>query len=143
PAILRQGVTGHSVATVPSQSASYLAQRIEEIDNPAIIMQRTPGQVSFLSPFQLAEAPLLGLVPRAIWPGKPAFLTGAQVTQEFYELAPGTSSADTMVGGLYWHGGWIPVVVGMFLFGCGVRLLDDVLDVRTAPHAVFLALLLF
>jgi hypothetical protein len=31
----------------------------------------------------------------------------------------------------------------MFLLGCGLRLLDDVLDVRANPHGVFLVLLLF
>jgi hypothetical protein len=31
----------------------------------------------------------------------------------------------------------------MFLLGCGIRLLDDALDVRADPHAMFLVLLLF
>jgi len=53
-----------------------------------------------------------------------------------------TSTADTEIGGLYLYGGWIPVIVGMFLLGCGVRLLDDVLDVRANPHAIFLVLLI-
>jgi hypothetical protein len=47
-----------------------------------------------------------------------------------------------MIGGLYWHGGWIPTIIGMFLLGCAFRLLDDVLDVRRNPHAIFLVLLL-
>jgi hypothetical protein len=143
PGILAETVTSRSPASVIPQSIDYLAQRIREIDNPAIIVQRTPGQVSSLSPLQLVEEPIAGLVPRAIWPSKPIFVTGTQVTVDFYELAPGTSSTDTLIGGLYWHGGWIPVVVAMLLFGCGIRLLDDVLDVRANPHALFLVLLLF
>ena len=35
------------------------------------------------------------------------------------------------------------MLAGMFLLGCGVRLLDDVLDVRVNAHAIFLVLLLF
>jgi hypothetical protein len=31
----------------------------------------------------------------------------------------------------------------MFLLGCGIRLLDDVLDVSGNPHSMFLFLLLF
>jgi threonine/homoserine/homoserine lactone efflux protein len=54
-----------------------------------------------------------------------------------------TSSAITPMGDLYRHEGWAPVVAGMFLLGCGVRFLDDVMDVRENPHAVFLVLLLF
>ena len=143
PAILNQTVTGNSAVTVVPDSVDYLAGRIREIDNPAIILQRTPGQIPLLSPVQLIEAPIAGMAPRAIWPSKPARMTGLQFSQEFFEVPPTTSSADTLIGGLYWYGGWAPVVVGMFVFGCAVRLLDDVLNVRRDPHAVFLVLLLF
>jgi len=54
-----------------------------------------------------------------------------------------TYSAITPVGDLWLHGGWIPVIVGMFLIGCGTRLLDDVMDVHANPHCIFLFLLLF
>jgi threonine/homoserine/homoserine lactone efflux protein len=52
----------------------------------------------------------------------------------------GTLSAVTPIGDLYRHGGWVPVIVEMFLLGCGVRLLNDV---RGNPHAILLVLLLF
>ena len=70
---------------------------------------------------------------------------GYEFSQTYYELPATvyTSSAITPVGDLYLHGGWIPVIVGMFLLGCGVRLLDDVMDVYGNPHSVFLFLLLF
>ena len=85
------------------------------------------------------------MVPRAVWPGKPILATGYQFSQQYYELSASvyTASAITPIGDLYRHGGWIPVIAGMFLLGCGVRLLDDVLDVRSNPHAIFLVLLLF
>jgi hypothetical protein len=143
PGILQQTVAGSSVPSVVPESLGYLAQRIREIDNPAIILQRTPGQIPFLSPLQLVEDPLVGMVPRALWPGKPVRAAGLRFSQEFYELPPTTTSADTMIGGLYWYGGWVPVVAGMFVLGCGVRVLDDVLDVRANPRAIFLVLLLF
>ena len=82
-------------------------------------------------------------VPRAIWYGKPILPSGYQFSHQYYGL-PSTvysSSAITPVGDLYRHAGWVPV--GMFLPGCGVRLLDDVLDVCGNPHAIFLVLLLF
>jgi hypothetical protein len=145
PGIFRQTLAGHSVATVVPNSAVYLLQRIREIDYPAIIMQRTPAQIPFSSPIQLVEAPLVDIVPRAIWPGKPILATGYQFSQQYYGLPAVvyTSTAITPIGDLYRHGGWIPVIAGMFLLGCGVRLLDDVLDVRANPHAIFLVLLLF
>ena len=49
----------------------------------------------------------------------------------------------TPVGDLYRHGGWVPVLAGMFLLGCGVRRIDDSLDVRKNPDAIFLVVLLF
>lgn len=145
PTILRQTLTGHSLITIVPGSTVYLLQRIREIDSPAIILQRTPGQIAFSSPVQLIEAPMADIVPRAIWPDKPILATGYQFSQQYYDLPPTlyTSSAITPVGDLYRHGGWMPVIAGMFAFGCGVKLLDDVLDVGTNPHAIFLILLLF
>ena len=145
PGILQQTLTGQNPITMLPSSVIYLTQRIREIDSPAIVMQRTPGQIAYSSPAQLIEAPLLDMVPRAVWPGKPILATGYQFSQQYYGLPASlyTASAITPVGDLYRHGGWIPVIAGMFLLGCGVRLLDDVLDVRSNPHAIFLVLLLF
>ena len=144
PGILQQTLTGQNPIKVLPNSVTFLTQRMREIDNPAIVMQRTPGQIAYSSPAQLIEAPLLDMVPRAVWPGKPILATGYQFSQQYYGLPASlyTASAITPVGDLYRHGGWIPVIAGMFLLGCGVRLLDDVLDVRSNPHAIFLVLLL-
>lgn len=145
PAIFRRTVLDQNPAHVLYSSTDYLLQRIREIDSPAIVMQRTPRQISFLSPASLIAAPAAALVPRALWPGKPILATGYKFTQTYYEMPPTlySSSAITPVADLFRHGGWIPVVAGMFVLGCGVRLIDDVLDVRANPHAVFLVLLLF
>jgi len=144
PEILRQTLTGHSPIDVVPDSVTYLMQRIREIDSPAIILQRTPEQVPFSSPAQLVEAPVADVVPRAVWPGKPTLNTGDQFSQQYYGLPAGlTSSAITPVGDFYRHGGWVVVIAGMFVLGCGIRLLDEVLDVRANPHAIFLVLLLF
>jgi hypothetical protein len=145
PSILGQTIGSGNAVGVLSSSGSFLLTRLREIDNPAIIMQRTPNEVKFLSPVQLVEAPIVILVPRAVWPGKPILDTGYNFTQTYYELPASsyTSSAITPAGDLYQHGGWVPVIVGMFLLGCGVRLLDDVMDLRGNPHSIFLFLLLF
>jgi hypothetical protein len=145
PGILAQTVRTGDVTGVFSASATFLLSRIREIDSPAIIMQRTPDQIGYASPAQLVTGPVVGLIPRALWPGKPILDTGYQISQVYYDLPATvyTSSAVTPVGDLYRHGGWIPVIVGMFLLGGLTRFLDDVLDVRHDPHAVFLFLLLF
>lgn len=145
PDILGQTIRTGNVTGVFSSSVTSMLTRIREIDSPAIIIQRTPGQIGFLSPVQLVEAPVVSLVPRALWPGKPILDTGYEFSQTYYELPSSvyTSSAITPVGDLYRHGGWIPVTAGMFLLGCGTRLFDDVMDVCGNPHSVFIFLLLF
>jgi hypothetical protein len=145
PGILRQTADGTQALTAVPASLDYLLQRVQEISAPAIIMQRTPSQIPYTSPAQLVTGPLADLVPRALWPGKPILEPGYLFSQEYYG-APATvlsSAAVTPVGDLWRHGGWIPVIAGMFALGCGVRLLDDSLDARTDPHAIFLVLLLF
>jgi hypothetical protein len=146
PRILRDTVTGSSnLAGALHGSVSYLLERGRDIDSPAIILQRTPQQLGFTSPAELVEAPLVALVPRALWPGKPILATGYLFGQQYFD-APATvysSTTITPVGDLYRHGGWIPVIAGMFLLGALIRLLDDTLDARANPHALFLILLLF
>jgi hypothetical protein len=146
PGIIRHTVTSYgSIPSAVASSISYLLERSQDIDSVAIIMQRTPGQIGFSSPAQLAEAPLAALVPRALWPGKPILATGYEFGQQYYGLPSTVYSSTTItpIGDLYRHGGWIPVLVGMFLLGYGIRLLDDVLDVQGNPHGIFLLLLLF
>ena len=146
PGILRDTLNseGSPLAVIPA-SISYILARGQEIDSPAIIMQRTPGQIPYSDPIQLITGPLSALIPRALWPGKPILATGYQFGQEYFE-EPSTvysSMAITPVGDLYRHGGWLPVLMGMFALGCGIRLLDEFLDVRGNPHTIFLALFLF
>ena len=145
PGILKETIETGNFGGIISSSTSILLSRIREIDGPAIIVQRTPTQIGFLSPVQLVEAPVIDLVPRALWPGKPILDSGYEFSQEYYELPSTvyTSSAITPVGDLYRHGGWIPVIVGMYFLGWGTRLLDDALDVAGDPHSMFLFLLLF
>jgi hypothetical protein len=145
PGILRQDVTGSGMLAAIPASASYLLQRISNISGPAVIMQLTPSRIPWASPADLVTGPLASLVPRALWPGKPILDDGYQFSQQYYGLPSDvyTASSITPSGDLYRHGGWVPVIAGMFLLGCLVRLLDDVLDVRASPHAAFLLLLLF
>lgn len=145
PSILNQTIANADPFQVLPNSVGYLLERLREIDNPAIIVQRTGIQVAFRSPVQLIDGPLVSVIPRALWPGKPILDVGYQFSQEYYGLpaAVYTSSAISPIGDFYLHGGWVSVIPGMFVLGCGVRLLDDILDVRKNVHAVFLVLLLF
>ena len=145
PAIADQVAASDLSAAVLSQSASYLTERIRTIDTPAIIMQRTPSEIPFANPGQLLIAPVVDLIPRILWPGKPILTPGYQVSQEYYQLPPQiyTSSNVTPEADLYRHGGWFPLVAGMLLFGCAIRILDEMADLRRGVHGAFLIILLF
>ena len=145
PTIIQQALTSQNLFGTIGTSAVYLLQRIQEISGPAIILQRTPAQIPFDSSIQLIETPLTYMVPRALWPGKPILESSYEFSQQYYDIPSTTVSnaAISPIGDLYRHGGWIPVAVGMFIFGCGVRLLDDALNIHANPHAILLIVLLF
>lgn len=145
PAIAGQVVAGDLSPAVLGTSVSYLAQRIRTIDTPAIIMQRTPSEIPYASPGQLLIAPIADFIPRIVWPGKPILVPGYQISQEYYRLPAQvyTSSNVTPEADLYRHGGWFPLILGMFLLGCAIRIIDEVTDLRRGAHGAFLIILLF
>ena len=145
PAIASQVVASDLSPAVFGQSVSYLAKRIRTIDTPAIIMQRTPSEIPYANPAQLLISPVVGLIPRIVWPGKPILAPGYRISQEYYQLPPQiyTSSNVTPEGDLYRHGGWFPLILGMFVLGCLIRILDEAADLRRGVHGAFLIILLF
>ena len=145
PAIAGQVAATDVSPAVLGESASYLAERIRTIDSPAMIMQRTPSEVPYASPADLLIAPVVDLIPRILWPGKPILTPGYQISQEYFDLPATvyTSSDVTPEGDLFRHGGWFPLIVGMFLLGCVIRIIDEVADLRRGVYGVFLIILLF
>jgi hypothetical protein len=145
PAIADQVIAKDFSLTVLGTSASYLAQRVRTIDSPAIIMQRTPSEIPYASPGQLLIAPIAALIPRILWPGKPILTPGYQISQDYYQLPAQvyTSSNVTPEADLYRHGGWVPLILGMFLLGCLLRIIDEMTDLRRSAHGAFLLILLF
>jgi len=145
PAIASQVAATDVSTAVLGESASYLAGRIRTIDTPAIITQRTPSEIPYTSPAQLLIAPVVDLIPRIIWPGKPILTPGYQISQEYFQLPAQiyTSSNVTPEADLFRHGGWFPLIFGMFLLGCAIRIIDEVADLRRGVHGAFLIILLF
>jgi hypothetical protein len=145
PAIASQVASTDVSMAVLGESASYLAERVRTIDTPAIVIQRTPSEIPYSSPADLLIDPVADLIPRLVWPGKPILTPGYQISQQYYLLPAQvyTSSDVTPEADLFRHGGWFPLVLGMFLLGCGIRIIDEVADLRRGVHGAFLIVLLF
>jgi hypothetical protein len=145
PAIASEVAATDISTTVFGESVSFLTVRLRTIDSPAIIMQRTPSEIPYGNPADLLIAPVADVIPRILWPGKPILAPGYQISQQYFDLPPTvyTSSDITPEGDLFRHGGWFPVIVGMFLLGCMIRVIDEVADLRRSVHGAFLIILLF
>lgn len=145
PAVLGQVISVDGSPSVINSSLTYLAQRVREIDSLAISLQRMPIQIPYSSSADLIKAPLAYVIPRALWREKSILLASYEFGHQYFGLPFDvfTSSAITPEGDLYRHGGWIPVIAGMFFLGIGIRILDDTLDVRANAHAAFLIIIIF
>lgn len=142
PQVAGSALSAASADAIP-ESVSYLGQRLQEIDAPAIVLQKTPSQIPYASPAQIPETLASDLIPRALWPGKPIIDPAYQFTVIYYGDDLLTYSAITPQADLWRYGGWVPVIAGMAFLGWLMRVLDDVLDVRRYPHAALLVLLLW
>lgn len=107
-------------------SGQYLSLRLREIDNVAIIVQKTPEVIPYRPLSEVAVAPIIGLIPRLIWAGKPILSSGYQFSQQYYNLPASmyTSTAITPQGDLLRHGGPAVLFLGMLFMGIGYRTLD-------------------
>ena len=118
--------------------------RLGRVGDVAIIMSRTPSQVPYADTTSLLTAPVLGVIPRQIWRGKPIIDTSGEMTRFYYQapnLASGT--AMTPVGDLWRRGGLPIVALGMPFLGVLIRLVDDrVAQEHASPIGLFLPLLL-
>ena len=142
PEILSDIVATDTPADVLTGSANAFLLRVRMIDNVAIIAQLTPSVIGYRSPIEFAFAPVVGLIPRTIWPDKPILDTGYEFSQEYYGLPRDmyTSSAVTPLGDLYRHGGWYVLIAGTLLFGLGCRLFDAMFRAEDDLRAIFFLL---
>jgi hypothetical protein len=129
-----------------SNAFEEVATRLSRIGDVTVILQKTPGVVPSRSPLELVESPVLGVIPRSLWPGKPVLNAGYQMSSLYYELPTDvqTSNAPTPYGDLWRHGGIFELVVGMILLGFLVKIVDSRAgDPARDPRLLFLPMLLF
>lgn len=128
-------------------TGEQLGERLARIGDVAIIVTKSPSAVPFVSPLELVGGPVLGLIPRSLWPGKPVLDAGYQANIAYYGAPPSvySSAALTPYGDLYRHGGLVVVIVGMGALGMFVRVVDDRKGPTATvdPRMMFLPMLLF
>jgi hypothetical protein len=119
--------------------------RLRLIDNVALIVQKTPDVIAYRSPTEYLYAPVVGLIPRAVWPGKPILVGGYKFSQQYYNFPSSvySASAVTTLGDLYRHGGWLTVIVGSLVLGAVVRMFDKLFNPETDHRALFFVLAFF
>jgi hypothetical protein len=138
PEVLSNVIAGTSVGEVMAASSIQMLRRVRMIDSVAITAQLTPQTIPYRSPLEFASAPVVGLIPRALWPDKPILTTGYEFSQEYYGTSPDsyTSAGITPLGDLYRHGGLATVLVGMLLLGMGARVFDGLFRPEVDPRAI-------
>lgn len=76
---------------------------------------------------------LVWFVPRALWPDKPVMSVGGWYAMTVLGWGSGGEAALTLPGDFYLNFGLAGVLVGMFLYGLGLRLAYEYLVVRIRP----------
>lgn len=114
-------------------SPAAIAHRLREIDNVAIIRQKSPGSIPYKPWSDLVIDPLIDWFPRFLWPTKPILSTGAYFSQTYYGIPSSvtTASAVTIPGDLLRHGGGVPLALGMLALGMLVAMMDTAVDPTT------------
>jgi hypothetical protein len=138
PEVMSAVVSAGSFGEVVAGSTIQMLHRVRMIDSVAITIQLTPETIPYRSPAEFASAPVVGLIPRAVWPDKPVLVTGYEFSQDYYGTSSDmyTSAGITPLGDLYRHGGPLTVLVGMLLLGMGARLFDSLFRPELDPRAI-------
>lgn len=130
---------GPPLREIPGDSYQALRDRLREIDSIAVIVKETPRSIPYAGPLRAASSTIAGLVPRFLWPDKPATTYGYEFGRAYFGQQSFSSIAVTLPGDLYRYGGIGVVVVGMLMMGA----LSRSIDVATYPDQVFIKLLFY
>ncbi|WP_198318744.1 hypothetical protein [Pseudofrankia inefficax] len=129
--------------------SSTVIDRVRAVDSLAAVVQKTPNMVPYRSVFELVTDPVLGMVPRALWPDKPVRTAGYTFNQEYYDTPANlySSAAISPQADLFRHGGLLVLLLGSALMGALYRFVDETLyparDLRlTALYVSLFTLLL-
>jgi hypothetical protein len=102
-----------------------VVERISLKPTMELVVSRVGNDVAYQKGFTI-ELALAAFVPRAIWPAKPDSSVGQLFNRQFgVSWDPDTYISATHSGELYWNFGWPGLILGMFLIGCLLGLVNS------------------
>ena len=107
--------------------ASQVAERFHGVSSLAILAKRVPHEKPFQFGIPYGDV-LIAWIPRAVWKEKPMTDTGLVFAAEIVPpgvFPPGSSVATTIPGEFYWNFGLPGVLIGMWVFGIAMRILQE------------------
>ena len=101
------------------------SNRLNGLGILSVIMRDAGTRVPYQWGWSISYIPM-SFVPRIVWPGKPKFMTGQWVTDNFGG-GPHVSSSTgaTWIGELYYNFSWPGIVIGMMILGVWFRFLQE------------------
>lgn len=121
-----------------------LGRQSSLLQNVAAVIELTPSVIPFSPITDYLYLPLY-LVPRFVWQSKPMLSPGVWfgVTYLGSPSTTRSSAAISPFGDLYMHGGWLGLLMGMFLVGVLYRVLYKIVMIRSSDPKVVLYFSLF
>ena len=123
---LQANLTPAALVESISETPTHFLNRLRYVDSLALVTQRVPSSIEMQSRLSVFTAPVAAITPRLVWQGKPVVSTAEEFTRDFYRLpaAVRSGTAITVPGDLYRRGGLASILMGGFLAGLILRILD-------------------
>lgn len=121
-----EALASQSPAEYTEGALTGFKERMALVNSVGVVLRDVGRWVPFAQGETIFGPTLAFLVPRAIWPDKPYFVTGRDFGRLFRVVGitdQMTSIAPTVVGELYWNFNLPGILAGMALFGVCMRLL--------------------
>jgi len=104
-------------------SMSYIACRIHGLDSLMAVIKKTPDEIGYQYGRNILITPLIVMIPRGFWPGKPVLDFSREFAQKYWGTQPDEQNllATTHMGDLYLNFGIVGLMLGCMFFGIMFR----------------------
>ena len=116
---IQRVATETSISEVEESLQQFFFARFRGIDGVAIVTEKTPNDIPYISYGRSLATVPSSLVPRFIWKNKPVYVDGLDFARQYFRQSDAVfnSLTPTVVGDLYRRGGPAVVVLGMLTLG--------------------------